>query len=338
MLGIYENIDRYKKDPKSEPIDVIVPTLDAEKFLEKFLDSVYREVPVRRLIVCDGGSKDRTVEILSKYPRVEIHIRPDIKTTGKVYEFLLSKVETEWFALFDADVELPKGWYDEMCKYKDRYDFFECKRIMAYEFYREVPATVDINARPYSGCQLGRKEAFKTYKCDDDYIWRIADIYARKVVEKAGYNYGKVSTTYHFHHTTEGLRYKSDKMKGRYSVIVFKEPKTVVLDRDEWNKVLNKEAKAIVKYLDPGISYLGGTTRSIGALIIRLDREWVQKNGPTWMERWKRAKCDVVFRKLFLPLMDRYRDSLNRSIFYRSMSSLFKYILTRRKRKDTRRV
>lgn len=306
MLGIYENIDRYKKDPKSESIDVLVPTLDAETFLERFLDSVYREVPVRRLIVCDGGSKDCTVEILSKYPRVEIHIRPDIKTTGKVYEYLFSKVKTEWFAVFDADVELPKGWYDEMCKYKDRYDFFECKRIMAYEFYREVPATVDINARPYSGCQLGRKEAFKTYKCDDDYIWRIADIYARQVVEKAGYKYGKVSTTYHLHHTTEKEAYPSDEKK-RGTKMVFQEPKFVVLDRDRWNKIMEEHAKAIVKYLDPETPYVK-KDKGIYPVLFKLDQEWIKKNGPAWLEPMRQARYRYRIRRVlrpFLPIIKR---------------------------------
>src|SRR5579872_6294788 len=100
-------------------------TLDAEHFLEKCLYTVYKEIPVRKLFVCDGGSDDETIEILKKFPRVELHIRPDIKTGGKIVEFLLSLVETNWCAFVDSDLELFPGWYDEMIKHKNEFDILE---------------------------------------------------------------------------------------------------------------------------------------------------------------------------------------------------------------------
>jgi len=138
MLGKHENTDRRVKEPNLEPIDVLMLTLDAEMYLERCLDSVYREIPVEKVIVVDGGSKDRTVEILNKYPRMEVHIRPDIRTTGKGLEFMFSRATTRWVSMIDADMELSPGWYDEMAKYKDEYDYFESRRIMHYEFYRST--------------------------------------------------------------------------------------------------------------------------------------------------------------------------------------------------------
>ena len=79
-LGCF--LDRAKEDSRLESIDVIMLTLDAENFLEKSLYTVFREIPVNRLIICDGGSKDKTLEILKKFPRVELHVKPDLKTTG----------------------------------------------------------------------------------------------------------------------------------------------------------------------------------------------------------------------------------------------------------------
>jgi len=122
-------IDRYKKTLE-DPIDVLMLTLDAVTFLERCLHSVYKEIPVRRLLVCDGGSKDGTIETLEKYPRAKVFIRPDIRTTGKAFEFLFSHVETEWFVLIDADIELSPGWYDNMRKYETQYDFFGCRRVI----------------------------------------------------------------------------------------------------------------------------------------------------------------------------------------------------------------
>ena len=118
-------IDRKLSQPDLDVVDVIIPTLDAENFLEKCLYTVYREIPVRKLFVCDGGSKDATTEILKKFPRVELHVRPDIRTQGKTLEFLMHLVETEWFLLIDADIELLSGWFDEMIKNKSNFDVLE---------------------------------------------------------------------------------------------------------------------------------------------------------------------------------------------------------------------
>ena len=286
-LGAF--VDRCEKESAVESIDVLMLTLDAASFLERCLYSVYREIPVRRLLVCDGGSKDGTIEILKKYPRVQLFIRPDIRTTGKAFEFLFSHVETEWFALIDADIELPPGWYDDMCKYKAEYGFLECRRILAYHFYRHDPASTDINTRSLDFCHLGRKEAIKKYRCDDDYVWRIVDYYLRQEIEKAGYRYGKVLTVYHIHHETERIPYESDEEK-RYSKVVFKfeGPKRIIIDREKWKRFRQKYAKGIVKYLDPEHP-LVRKNRGFDEVIKILDRDWIARNGPAWLKRYHRV-------------------------------------------------
>jgi len=44
MLSKYENIDRRIKEPDLEPIDAVMLTLDAEKYLEKTLDATYHRL------------------------------------------------------------------------------------------------------------------------------------------------------------------------------------------------------------------------------------------------------------------------------------------------------
>ena len=51
-------VDRIKDQPELKQVDVIIFTLDEETFLEKCLFTIYREIPVRKLLVNDGGSKD----------------------------------------------------------------------------------------------------------------------------------------------------------------------------------------------------------------------------------------------------------------------------------------
>ena len=110
MLGEYENTDRLHAEPEIEPVDALMLTLDAEKYLEKTLDAAYREAPISRFFVIDGGSQDRTLEILKQYPRMEIHVRPDIRTTGKGLELLLEMATTPWVLFVDCGKVPAEGW------------------------------------------------------------------------------------------------------------------------------------------------------------------------------------------------------------------------------------
>jgi glycosyltransferase involved in cell wall biosynthesis len=284
--GLLPVVDKYVTEQKG--IDVLLLTLDAEKFLEKSLLSLYAEVPVARLLVCDGGSEDRTLSILREFPRVELHVRPDIRTTGKAIEFLLSKAKTEWIMFTDADLTFPEGWYDEMCRYRTSLDAYDSKRIHAYEFYREDPSTIAQNVRPLvTSPQMGRREALKDFHVDDDYLWRIADIALRQTVEKNNYRYGKVTTTFHFHHTTEETKYASDSSKVATKT-VFQEPRETVINWENWRRRIVETAKAYVKYIDPDLPYVK-LDASIDTILPLLDRKWVLGHGPTWIRRYDKA-------------------------------------------------
>ena len=279
-LGCF--LDRAKEDSRLESIDVIMLTLDAENFLEKSLYTVFREIPVNRLIICDGGSKDKTLEILKKFPRVELHVKPDIKTTGKALEYLISLTQTVWFVLVDSDIELGKGWYDEMKKYQSKYDVIEnSKSLLGYHFYREATKKLEENSRAQDQCHLIKKEAMKNYQCDDDYMWRFTDYLIRQVSESAGYKYGKASTTNHIHHETERTPYSSDSEKN-FSKIVFNEPKVIITDKEKARLYDIKHAKAVVKYLDPENPAVRHN-KGMGYLIRVLERNWVKENGPKWL-------------------------------------------------------
>jgi glycosyltransferase involved in cell wall biosynthesis len=296
MIGKYDNIDRRMKEPDLEPVDILMVTLDAQAYLEKCLDTVYREIPVNKVIVVEGGSKDKTVEILNKYPRTEIHVRPDIRTTGKGYEFLLTCATTPWIVFMDADIGIPEGWYDEMSRYRDKYDFFGCKRIMHYEFYRVDTTSLDINKRPMGAPWLAKLDCLKNYHVDDDYMWRATDMLLRQVVEKDGYRFGKVSTTYHYHHTTDNPMYESDKEK-RGSRLVFAEPKMEILDKANWEKRQDDFRKAVIKYLDPEFIYPRDDEGLLSGLMI-LDMQWIKKTNVKWYRRLQEYRKGRMGRRL----------------------------------------
>lgn len=277
-------IDRYVVKPNLEANDVLILTLDAEDFLEKSLYTFYREIPINRLLVCDGGSKDNTLEILKKFPRVELHVRPDMKTTGKVLEYLISLVNTEWCVIVDSDIELSIGWYDEMYKNRSIGDVLENgKRIMAYHFYREDQVKLRDDVRPLDFCHLAKKSALKNYQCDDDFNWRFTDYLFRQSVEKGGFKYAKINTTSHIHNSTEGSPYKSDTEKS-YQKIIFKEPEYLITDKKKLESWRIKHAKAVVKYLDPEHPVVKASSWS--DVIVNLDREWIENNGPDWLKKY----------------------------------------------------
>jgi len=291
-------IDRTVVEPELEQIDVIMATLDAASFLEKGLYSVYREIPVRKLYVCDGGSKDKTLEILKKFPRVTVFIKPEINTGGKILEFLFSLSETKWFAIVDSDIELYPGWYDEMRKNRESDVLESSNRIKAYHLYREDREKLREESRSGDFCHLIRKEAVQDYHSDDDFMWRYTDIFFRQVVEKSGYRYSKVNTAKHVHNETERVPYESDEEKN-FRKMVWNEPKWVIIDKKKADIQNLKNAKAIIKYLDPDF-HIVKKIKWLDGIIKNVDRKWVMKNGPKWLARYERGSSITFSLKTYI--------------------------------------
>src|ERR1051325_8847634 len=96
-----------------ELIDVIIRTKNSQEFLKECLEAVLAEIPVRRIIIVDAGSTDRTKEIAVTYDKVEFYSRPDINL-GQATKYGVSMAQTEWVAVIDSDVVLRKGWFENM--------------------------------------------------------------------------------------------------------------------------------------------------------------------------------------------------------------------------------
>jgi len=95
--------------------DVVMPTFNSERLLRKVLDTVYKEIPVCHLIVVDGYSTDKTLEIVKKYQNVKI-IRSRV-SLGKRRELGIKEVDTEWFVFVDSDVVLEDDWLNKVKEY-----------------------------------------------------------------------------------------------------------------------------------------------------------------------------------------------------------------------------
>ncbi|HII85184.1 TPA: glycosyltransferase family 2 protein [Candidatus Bathyarchaeota archaeon] len=97
----------------SDRVDVVVITKDSERMLERCLNSVFETVPVNRLIVVDGYSTDRTMDILSGFQKKHknILVVKDRGTRGSARLKGIRLVETDWFLFVDSDVTLCDDWF-----------------------------------------------------------------------------------------------------------------------------------------------------------------------------------------------------------------------------------
>ncbi len=234
-------IDRFEIN-KADAIDVIIPVYHTNELWRANLISIYREVPVRRLLISDGGVIDDSIEIVKEFPRSEIFNHRNYKSLGKCIAELIKEVTSEWFIYLHSDVYLPSGWFDKMVRYQDTYDWYGCPmNITVLTEYR-----LHEPLRPYAGSQIGRKAAFESgiQRIDDDYVYRQEDFVFNRIVEDAGYKTGKVEDIFHYHQIMYRKSNGYDLNIKRVNVISDTK-------ESEKRRMNETQIKGIVKYLNP---------------------------------------------------------------------------------------
>lgn len=96
-------------------VDVVILTKNSERILEECLKSVYKNLPVNRLIVVDGHSTDSTLKIIEKFKEKygNVVLLMDGGTRGSARMKGIKEVKTEWFVFVDSDVILCDGWFEK---------------------------------------------------------------------------------------------------------------------------------------------------------------------------------------------------------------------------------
>ena len=94
-------------------VDVVIITRNSERMLVECLKSVYANIPVNRLIVVDGYSTDRTLEIVHDFHKEHgnVLLIQDRGTRATARQKGIEQVKTEWFMFVDSDVVLCKDWF-----------------------------------------------------------------------------------------------------------------------------------------------------------------------------------------------------------------------------------
>lgn len=73
--------DRYVEEG-GEGVEVIIPLIHSNELFRNNLFNYYREIPIKRLLISDGGCIDNSIEILKEFPRVEVFDHKDIFSQG----------------------------------------------------------------------------------------------------------------------------------------------------------------------------------------------------------------------------------------------------------------
>jgi hypothetical protein len=262
--------DRYEDEGGGTGVDVLMPIKGTPSpLLEMNLLSIYREIPVNRLLIGDaGGGEDGSLAPVLDFPRVWLIDQREHKTLGYCLRELIEDVRTSWFVYLHSDVYLPPGWYDEMAAQQDSYDWMECNRRKTLVL--DYPLTnQDKSTRAYSGSQMGRKAAFNEVLplINDDDIYRSEDIVLRHLVERFGGRYGRVGSTYHNHQQTIST-------SGNAATV----------------QTLTMQARSLIRYTDPTAEFahrvdmaLMGLER-LGALDPDYWRAWTADTRLDWRE------------------------------------------------------
>ena len=273
--------DRFAEHPDGA-IDVIIPVYHTNELWKSNLLSIYREVPVSRLLISDGGADDESLSVIREFPRVEVLDHRHFKTLGKCVAELIKEVRSEWFAYLHSDVYLPPGWFDVMRQHQSSYDWFGCPMqitfMLTYPFVHK--------GRPYAGSQMGKRAAFfpALERVDDDYVYRQEDFVFEDVVTRNGFKPGKVENTFHYHQVMFRPSRGYDLQIERVDVVPRISP-------SEERRSITMQLYGIVKYLQPDSSWVIDNFR-ISALTA-LDRQYmtvgeirsfIEEHNPKWLE------------------------------------------------------
>jgi len=277
-----EFIDRFSSEPE-DAVDVIIPIIHTNELWEANLKSIYREVPVNRILIGDGGCVDGSIDRALKFPRVTVLDHKGFKTLGFSLRHLIEAVETPWFIYLHSDVYLPEGWFAAMTGHQNEYDWFGCP--MRHTVMVEYP--VIEKQRPYAGSQMGRTAAFQAgvKQIDDDFVYRQEDFVLADIIESAGFKHGRIEDTFHYHQTMHKPSAWGRKVK---SVNIDTEA-TPAEEVRTWVM----QCKGIIKYLKPTNEWV---TYNVMFSVNRLFelgelnssnwdefRNWVKETDPDWL-------------------------------------------------------
>lgn len=273
-------VDRFANEPEGA-VDVLIPVIHTNELWKSNLLSIYREIPVNRLLIGDAGCIDDSLDVVREFPRVVVFDHSNFVSLGYSIRKLIEAVETEWFIYLHSDVYLPAEWFEVMKQGQSEYDWFECRQHITVLVDYPLDYT-DVN-RPYSGSQMGRKTAFQDVLplIDDDYLYRNEDIILATLIKQAGFRYGRANETFHYHQVMQ--------KEGPWLREIKRVSLKVEKGHEEEVRECMMQAKGIIKYMHPTLELSYGVRANVNRLLDlgELDwaefKQWVAETNPAWL-------------------------------------------------------
>ena len=205
-------------------VDVVLLTLNSERKLVECLASVYQNVPVHNLIAVDGGSADRTLEILEQFNGVygNVKVIHDKGTRATARQKGIENVAAEWFIFVDSDVVLCKDWWRKAMQYVDK----DVGAVWGIEVWSTIrgQATLKVflwvtrkifDLRGGTHDTLIRTEAVKDIKIPGG-LHVFEDAYIKEWISKRGYRVVACYNPYCIHYRPKAVW----TLRGSLSIIV----------------------------------------------------------------------------------------------------------------------
>ena len=94
-------------------VDVAILTMNSGRMLRECINSVYKNIPVKNLIIIDGYSTDNTMDIVKEFQEKygNVTFVQEKGTRGTARQKAIQLVKSDWFIFVDSDVLLSKNWF-----------------------------------------------------------------------------------------------------------------------------------------------------------------------------------------------------------------------------------
>ena len=93
---------------------IIIPTYNEEKNIKKLIDSIITQThKINEVIIVDGGSTDKTIEIIKDYSKIKLYIKPNYNI-AKARNYGIKKSTGEIIFTADSSTKLHKDYIKTM--------------------------------------------------------------------------------------------------------------------------------------------------------------------------------------------------------------------------------
>lgn len=150
-------------------IDIIIPVFNEEKAIRKTLQTIFNHTKgyIGEIYVIDGGSTDRTKEIVMEFPKVNLVMAPE-KGRSKQLNFGASLCKNEILYFLHADSLPPEGFDEAIVQSVNKGFTSGCFRMKFDNPHKLLQFTAWLTRFNNSLCRGGDQSMFVTKKVFED--------------------------------------------------------------------------------------------------------------------------------------------------------------------------